>query len=90
MSAPLNPNDAAAAMNLAFVDDIGMAEACEMLRACDVVDVLIRGLDDRFLRDIDRYKCRSAREFLFWRLGRLSDTARALYEFAVLSASDTT
>ena len=89
MTAPLDPNDAAAGMNSAFVDDIGLAEACELLRACDVIDVLIRGFDDRFLRDIERNGCHSAREFLFWRLGRLADLARTLYEYAVLSASET-
>ena len=57
MTAPLDPNDAAAAMNSAFVDDIGLAEACALLRACDVIDVLIRDLDARFLRDIERNSC---------------------------------
>ena len=54
-----------------------------------MIDVLIRGIDDRFLRDIERNGWHSAREFLFWRLGRLADPARTLYEYAVLSASET-
>ena len=88
-SALMDPNDAAATLSAALTDSISREDAIAALRGFDVVDVLIRGLDAHFLQDVERLGCRSHRDFLFHRLSGLPDSIRPLYEYAVLSASET-
>ena len=84
----MDPRDATEVFSTAALGFIDFRAACEVLRSCEAMDVLIRGLDAQFRRDIARSGCNSIRELLRTRFARLPETLRALYEYAIVDCRE--
>ena len=85
---PMDPRDAAEIFSTAAFGFVDFRAACEVLRSCDAVDLVIRGLDAQFRRDIARRGCNSIRDFLRAHFAKLPETLRALYEYAIVECRE--
>ena len=88
ISPPMDPRDAAEIFSSAVFGLPDFRAACETLRNCAEVDLVIRGLDAQFTRDIANTGANSMRDFLRSRFAKLPETLRALYEYAIVGYRD--
>ena len=88
ISPPMDPRDAAEIFSNAAFGFADFRVACEMLRDCDEVDLVIRGLDAQFRRDIASTGSNSIRDFLRAHFAKLPEILRALYEYAIVECRE--
>ncbi len=88
ISPPMDPRDAAEIFSNAAFGFADFRVACEMLRDCAEVDIVIRGLDAQFRRDIASTGSNSIRDFLRAHFAKLPEILRALYEYAIVEERD--
>ena len=86
---PMDPFDAAEVFNTAAFGFIDFRAASEVLRSCATADIVIRGLDAQFRREIEAIGCDSVRGFLRSRFAKLPESLRALYEDAIIDCRET-
>ena len=87
---PMDQHDAAAIFSNAAFGFADFRVACEMLRDCAEVDLVIRGLDAQFGRDIATTGSNSIRDFLRSHFAKLPEIVRALYEYAIIECREAT
>ena len=85
----MDPFDAAEVFNTAAFGFVDFRTACEVLRSCAAADIVIRGLDAQFRREIATIGCNSVHDFLRSRFAKLPETLRALYEYAIVDCRET-
>ena len=84
----MNPHDAAETFSAAAFGFCDFRAACEDLRSCDEADLIIRGLDTQFKRDIARSGCASIRDLLRVQFAKLPEMLRALSEFSIVECRE--